>query len=651
MANQYLVDSPYSPFTIKNQFKAISNGSVYIGEVDKDPLNPSQQIQVYVVDETGSNVPVSQPIQLNAGGYLVYNGQVSKFVTLEPYSMVVLNNVDAEMWRVDDISKVDPDNITASNVKDTTGGGSVQDFIDETNPKVDESLIFTSHIGRFGTTEDIPPTQEYTLDGMGESVENPLTTPPANYKSPVSVRGERITATGTPAGGAAGAVNYYVALELSREGDSLTDCWYFGNGKGTFLPYQSDIVNQWINPFIFGANYQKMIANTILEPCGHAIENAATATRGLIAANNFAYKHNGLGVTNVTGYVSNGNVSDTTSDSHFFNNSLTYAAITGNVGHSAIAASGCDLAGGDNISCSGNVYANNQFAGVWLLKSPNTGTVLNNANVSGNVLSGNTKFPGTETGQGELTLGDYNNPTEYQGKAWFAHGNLVDVSSGTDFSAGAWVHKFTSSPSVSYNYFTGVDKPSDSEQIIDDGAEYASYIGNIGRTASIADEFVYSTIRFNSKVTGRGASYNGNDGFRIDPLSPVKPEVMHDVDGHWVYSCVLPASVTDVGLARLIYEGGFTAYTVKLTITSRGGSGAGAGVLEKYIALKGFTGGATTVLANVDVHAFGDVIGVQINTSSNNQTDIILQAHTGEYAVKLEVIAPTSDRNHILMFY
>lgn len=128
--NQYLVDSPYTPFTIKNQFKAISNGKVYIGEVDKDPLNPSQQIQVYVVDESGSSVPVNQPIQLNAGGYLVYNGQVSKFVTLEPYSMVVLNSVGAEMWRVDDISKVDPDNITASNVRDTTNGGSVQDFID-----------------------------------------------------------------------------------------------------------------------------------------------------------------------------------------------------------------------------------------------------------------------------------------------------------------------------------------------------------------------------------------------------------------------------------------------------------------------------------------------------------------------------------------
>ena len=148
MANQYLVDSPYSPFTIKNQFKAISNGKVYIGEVDKDPLNPSQQIQVYVVDETGSNVPVNQPIQLNAGGYLVYNGQVSKFITLEPYSMVVLNNVDAEMWRVDDISKVDPDNITASTIP-TSSSGSVQDFIDAQFTTVAEMATGKFQVGQY----------------------------------------------------------------------------------------------------------------------------------------------------------------------------------------------------------------------------------------------------------------------------------------------------------------------------------------------------------------------------------------------------------------------------------------------------------------------------------------------------------------------
>lgn len=145
--NQYLVDSPYTPFTIKNQFKAISNGKVYIGEVDKDPLNPSQQIQVYVVNESGVNVPVIQPIQLNSGGYLVYNGQVSKFVTLEPYSIVVLSNVDAEMWRVDDISKVDPDNITASTIP-TSNGGSVQDFIDAQYTTVAELATGKFHVGQ-----------------------------------------------------------------------------------------------------------------------------------------------------------------------------------------------------------------------------------------------------------------------------------------------------------------------------------------------------------------------------------------------------------------------------------------------------------------------------------------------------------------------
>lgn len=169
--NQYLVDSPYTPFTIKNQFKAISNGKVYIGEVDKDPLNPSQQIQVYVVDETGSNVPVSQPIQLNAGGYLVYNGQVSKFITLEPYSIVVLNSVNAEMWRVDDISKVDPDNITASNVRDTTNGGSVQDFIDKVEGG-DLTVIATGTTTPRSLGErfaDVVNVKDFGAKGDGES--------------------------------------------------------------------------------------------------------------------------------------------------------------------------------------------------------------------------------------------------------------------------------------------------------------------------------------------------------------------------------------------------------------------------------------------------------------------------------------------------
>lgn len=156
--NQYLVDSPYTPFTIKNQLKAIHNGKVYVGEVDKDPLNPSQQIQVYVVNESGANVPVSQPIELNAGGYLVYNGQVSKFVTLEAYSMVALNSVDVEMWRVDDVSKVDPDNLNHNSTKNRNAPGAhdaiydrkfgaVSDMVTFANPESGSSFITMTYKG------------------------------------------------------------------------------------------------------------------------------------------------------------------------------------------------------------------------------------------------------------------------------------------------------------------------------------------------------------------------------------------------------------------------------------------------------------------------------------------------------------------------
>ncbi|MFB2670163.1 phage tail protein [Shewanella xiamenensis] len=509
---------------------------------------------------------------------------------------------------------------------------------------------FTDRIGRYKTVNDCVVNDDVfkTKDGRGEVIDHEIIKNPdiSMYSINSSIKDEHLKAIGGDETGELGDVDHYIGLAIKKSGGYIGFSSFDGNGLGTFDPYRTDIVNKWINAFVFAENNQKIVGNTILRPCGHAIENTQLANRGLIAALNYAYKHNGLGVTGVLGYVSANNISDTTSDSHITENSCTNAALVGNIGHSAIAASGQDLAGGLNVVSASSVFANNQFAGIWALKSPNTGMVLTNANIHGHVLSGNTKYPGAENGQGELTLGDYNNPTEYQGKAWFAHGNLIDVSSGTNFSLGAWVHKYVSAPSVSFNYFTGVDKPSDAVQLVDEGAEYASYIGNIGRTASIAGEFVYSTLNIKTKVASRGASYANNDGMRVDLESPVRPEVMHDEDANWVYTCVLKPNSNDEGLVKLFYDGGFTTYTIKLTVTSHNG-----GMLEKLIVLKGAHNIATTVLANVDVHAFGEVIGISINTTDTDYTDIILQPHDGYYGIKLEIISPTSDRNHIRMFY
>ncbi|QEG08969.1 hypothetical protein [Aeromonas phage 4_4512] len=105
-----LVTSPYRPFTLPNQFKAVFNGSIYCGTVDAvDPSN--SQVQVYKVNEDGSRIPVAQPLRTNAGGYLVYNGQPAKFVTDSNHSLLVKDSLQAQVWYAPDMAAFDPESL------------------------------------------------------------------------------------------------------------------------------------------------------------------------------------------------------------------------------------------------------------------------------------------------------------------------------------------------------------------------------------------------------------------------------------------------------------------------------------------------------------------------------------------------------------
>lgn len=103
-----IVTSPYRPFTLPNQFKAVFNGYIYCGTVDA--VDPSvSQVQVYLVNEFGDKVPVAQPLRTNAGGFLVYNGQPAKFVTYSNHSLLVRDSLGNQLWYAPDVSIVDPD--------------------------------------------------------------------------------------------------------------------------------------------------------------------------------------------------------------------------------------------------------------------------------------------------------------------------------------------------------------------------------------------------------------------------------------------------------------------------------------------------------------------------------------------------------------
>ncbi|CAM6850240.1 Bifunctional tail protein [Escherichia coli] len=104
-----VVSMPSQLFTMARSFKAVANGKIYIGKIDTDPVNPENQIQVYVENEDGSHVPVPQPIIINAAGYPVYNGQIAKFVTVQGHSMAVYDAYGTQQFYYPNIIKYDPD--------------------------------------------------------------------------------------------------------------------------------------------------------------------------------------------------------------------------------------------------------------------------------------------------------------------------------------------------------------------------------------------------------------------------------------------------------------------------------------------------------------------------------------------------------------
>ncbi|EJI6851277.1 phage head-binding domain-containing protein [Salmonella enterica] len=106
-----IVSMPSQLFTMARSFKAVANGKIYIGKIDTDPVNPENQIQVYIENEDGSHVPVSQPIIINAAGYPVYNGQIAKFVTVQGHSMAVYDAYGAQQFYYPNVLKYDPDQL------------------------------------------------------------------------------------------------------------------------------------------------------------------------------------------------------------------------------------------------------------------------------------------------------------------------------------------------------------------------------------------------------------------------------------------------------------------------------------------------------------------------------------------------------------
>lgn len=145
-APNVVIGMPSQLFTMARSFKAIANGSIYIGEIDTDPTIPSNQIEVLLAAEDGSLIPVSQPLKINAGGYPVYNGQIAKFVTVKGHSMAVYDSSNAQQFYYPNVLKYDPDQLRTdlsepggASLIGTESGATVQEEIDSLSDKVSQA--------------------------------------------------------------------------------------------------------------------------------------------------------------------------------------------------------------------------------------------------------------------------------------------------------------------------------------------------------------------------------------------------------------------------------------------------------------------------------------------------------------------------------
>lgn len=162
-----VVSMPSQLFTMARSFKAVANGKIYIGKIDTDPVNPENQIQVYVENEDGSHIPVAQPIIINVAGYPVYNGQIAKFVTVQGHSMAVYDAYGTQQFYFPNVLKYDPDQfrqeLAAPGGVDLVNGAAKQTDIDKLN-------IHTS--GYVNVLEYIPENLHQYLTDYAQSQTN-----------------------------------------------------------------------------------------------------------------------------------------------------------------------------------------------------------------------------------------------------------------------------------------------------------------------------------------------------------------------------------------------------------------------------------------------------------------------------------------------
>lgn len=109
-----VISMPAQMFTRSDQFQSLFNGKIYIGQIDKDPRDPKNQIDVFIQQEDNSLLKVPQPLRTNNAGYPVYGGKIVKFVTTQGHSMLTTDQNDVQQLYFPNVLKYDPDQFSGA---------------------------------------------------------------------------------------------------------------------------------------------------------------------------------------------------------------------------------------------------------------------------------------------------------------------------------------------------------------------------------------------------------------------------------------------------------------------------------------------------------------------------------------------------------
>lgn len=109
-----VIAMPAQQFTRADQFQSLFNGKIFIGQIDKDPRDPKNQIDVFIEQEDGSLMRVPQPLRTNNAGFPVYSGKIVKFVTTQGHSMATYDQNDVLQLYFPNVLKYDPDQFSGA---------------------------------------------------------------------------------------------------------------------------------------------------------------------------------------------------------------------------------------------------------------------------------------------------------------------------------------------------------------------------------------------------------------------------------------------------------------------------------------------------------------------------------------------------------